>query len=166
MISQEREAFEDVIKADRYDQVTRLVFADWLEEHGLDDEAAEQRRMASPDWVEAARWMEEYVKSIGGNVLNYDSLFHRNEGTGRYERVEEVNYEEFTFDQVVQIAQNFVDTQEGEWGGDKFVQQGSEAARDSLSDAKDREQFWKAWRTITGNDPGKASEDVPFCCTC
>ncbi len=168
MNQQEREAFESAIKTDRYDQITRLVYADWLEENGLDDEASEQRRRASPEWVEAARWMEGFVKIIGGNIVNYGLDFYERDVQGEltYERTEPEKYEEFTFDQVVEIAQHFVDTQCKEWGGEKFVQQGDESARDSLSNAKDREQFWKAWRTITGNEPGEASADQPFCCTC
>lgn len=62
-MSDERKAFVDILTKDRFDAKTRLVFADWLEEHGCDDEAAEQRRMASPEWVEAAKWIEEQVKA-------------------------------------------------------------------------------------------------------
>lgn len=36
--------FYNTLRQDPYDQVTRLVFADWLNEQGRDDEAEEQRK--------------------------------------------------------------------------------------------------------------------------
>jgi uncharacterized protein (TIGR02996 family) len=52
----EYQAFLKALANDPYDQETRLVFADWLEEHGLDDEAAEQRawrreKQEAEDWL-------------------------------------------------------------------------------------------------------------------
>ena len=38
------QAFLEVLAKDPYDETTRRVFADWLEEKGLDDYAAEQRQ--------------------------------------------------------------------------------------------------------------------------
>lgn len=55
-------AFEAAIKADPYDSTNRLVFADWLEENGLDDEGAEQRRRASNEWIEADKWLHEFAE--------------------------------------------------------------------------------------------------------
>ncbi len=55
-MDEERQAFLDAIAADRYDQTTRLVFADWLNEHGLDDEAEVQRQW-TPEKQRAEDWL-------------------------------------------------------------------------------------------------------------
>jgi uncharacterized protein (TIGR02996 family) len=52
----DKNLFEEMIRADRYDRVTRLIFADWLEEHGHDDEAVVQRswtieKQLAEDWL-------------------------------------------------------------------------------------------------------------------
>jgi uncharacterized protein (TIGR02996 family) len=61
----ERRAFLEAIEKDRYDKELRLVFADWLEERGEDDEAVEQRRRATEEWKEADQWMYEFAKEVG-----------------------------------------------------------------------------------------------------
>ena len=55
----EQEArFVRALSDDVYDSTTRLVYSDWLEERGRDDEAQEQRRMAAPEWVQARAKLE------------------------------------------------------------------------------------------------------------
>jgi uncharacterized protein (TIGR02996 family) len=66
----EKKAFEDVISADRYDGVTRKVFADWLEENGYDDEAVIQRSW-TPEKQQAEDWLVEYAKEC---EMSYDEL--------------------------------------------------------------------------------------------
>jgi uncharacterized protein (TIGR02996 family) len=44
--------FVAVLDRDRFDKGTRMVFADWLEEHGYDDEAVFQRNWTR-EWLEA-----------------------------------------------------------------------------------------------------------------
>lgn len=60
-----REAFEKALGADPYDTVTRSVYADWLEEQGRDDEAAEQRRRAGKEWRDAREWLTDFAKEGG-----------------------------------------------------------------------------------------------------
>ena len=63
----ERLAFQLAIGADRYDQVTRLVFADWLDEHDSPEEAQKQRA-----WTVTWQKSEDYVREFCQNVdLNY-----------------------------------------------------------------------------------------------
>src|SRR3954466_10259623 len=73
-MSDEKEQFEAALKQDRYDTVTRLIYADWLEEHGEDDYAAEQRRMATPEWCNAARGLEEIASQCGQTCTNYHEV--------------------------------------------------------------------------------------------
>ncbi len=156
----DRAAFEARIAADRYDIVTRLVYADWLEENGHDDEAVEQRRCTSPAWQEAARWMEDRAADCGVNCVNYA----KRNPDGSWSEEE---YEAITFETMIEAGHNFVNN------GDYFVQQGSEDARDMIHGGN-LEAFWRHWQTITGIDlTGKKTaygdvitEQGPFSCSC
>lgn len=158
-----RQAFEEVLKENRYDSTTRLVYADWLEERGFDDEAQEQRRMASPEWVGADRWMHAFADGLGETCVNYDETYRYDPVTHRVEDGEPERWEKITYDTVMKAAQESVDSLDAE----RWVQQGSEEARDKMADPGTREQFWAAWRVITGQT---LSEDARgyrvFCCTC
>lgn len=78
----EREAFEGRLREDRYDQTTRLVFADWLEEHDCPEEADWQRRW-TPEWQkaydEAEAFFTMFAEDAGANsveeVLNAARLY-------------------------------------------------------------------------------------------
>ncbi len=59
----EKEGFLRAIEKDRYDQTLRLVFADWLEERGLDEEAREQREW-TPEWQQSEDWLSQFAKDI------------------------------------------------------------------------------------------------------
>lgn len=70
----EREAFLQAIAADENDTLVRLVFADWLDEHGEYEEAEHQRQ-----WVEAKTWLETVCRenkenNPDGPELTYDQL--------------------------------------------------------------------------------------------
>jgi uncharacterized protein (TIGR02996 family) len=69
-LERERRAFEAAIRADRYDGVTRKVFADWLEENGYDDEAVLQRAW-TPQKQQAEDWLEEYARQC---EMTYEEL--------------------------------------------------------------------------------------------
>jgi uncharacterized protein (TIGR02996 family) len=66
----EKKAFEDALRADRYDGVTRKVFADWLEENGYDDEAVLQRSW-TPEKQQAEDWLVEYAREC---EMSYEEL--------------------------------------------------------------------------------------------
>lgn len=55
-----RRLFEEMLAKDPYDEATRRVFADWLEERCLDDEAARQRAWTR-EWQEAHDWMTAFA---------------------------------------------------------------------------------------------------------
>ncbi|MBY0232847.1 MAG: hypothetical protein K2W96_26490 [Gemmataceae bacterium] len=58
-------AFKAAIEKDRYDEATRRAFADWLEEHGHDDEAVIQREWTAAKQKEAEEWMADFVGKLG-----------------------------------------------------------------------------------------------------
>lgn len=65
-----RKAFLDAIAADRYDVVARRAYADWLDENGFDDEAAEQRKW-TPARQEAEDWLRNLAEQMG---LTYEDV--------------------------------------------------------------------------------------------
>ena len=64
----EREAFLEAIAANQDDTLIRLVFADWLDEHGEPEEAERQRQ-----WPEAKRRLDDICSKhivVSGNSFN------------------------------------------------------------------------------------------------
>lgn len=162
----EKVAFLAALAADRYDQTTRLVFADWLDENGLDDEAMEQRRCATPEWEKAARWLESFATKCGATCSNYSEVwqaYHEQRQQGvPYDQVvtpEEV-HKEITYEDVIQAGYDYADHE------DYFVQQGNEQARDMMASQDTREQFWVAWQTVTGQAVEKDKQGTVFSCSC
>ena len=74
-------AFQKAIAENPYDRKTRLVFADWLEEHGLDDEAHEQRSWSKTK-QEAEDWLRNFAPEINMTyqelLLNGDQILTGN----------------------------------------------------------------------------------------
>ncbi len=146
----EKEAFLTAIAEDRYDQQTRWVFADWLEEHGLDDEALVQRSWTRKK-QEAEDWLRDFAVKCGETCTNY----------GYKEPCDE--WEKITYEMVIQVGHDYVDH------GHFFTQVGSEAARD-MCQGETAELFWKHWQTVTGRTKAAREEDEwmdgPFSCSC
>lgn len=81
----ERDAFHAAIKAAAWDdELPRLVFADWLDEHGEHEEADRQRK-----YVPSRRWMREFVKQH-----HTYAEYHNQEKNWDEETIEEF-YDEF-----------------------------------------------------------------------
>jgi uncharacterized protein (TIGR02996 family) len=53
--------FTKALKDNPRDHDTRLVFADWLEERGKDDEAMDLRKW-TPEWQDSVDWMHSFVE--------------------------------------------------------------------------------------------------------
>src|SRR5262249_2739597 len=61
----EREAFLKAIAENRYDEAARRIYADWLEEHGYDDEALVQRRWTAEKQSAAEGWVDGLAEGGG-----------------------------------------------------------------------------------------------------
>lgn len=152
----EKLAFLKALELDRYDRTTRLVFADWLEEKGYDDEAVEQRRCSTEEWEEADRWMVNFADKCGKTCTNWPD-------TDQWEDDDtpQSDWKPITRDMVVEIGLRYLDS----GGEDYFVQYGSEGARGAF-----REEFWQHLAVLTGipvNPPdGFIGHSNPFSCSC
>lgn len=159
----QRAAFQKALAANRHDSATRLVFSDWLEERGMDDEAAEQRRMATPEWSESARWMEGFAEKCGHTCPSYP---HGEE--------DELAWEKITFDTVMEAGVTWVTSlnrdfhyiYDGKFWGDPFVQMGQEGARNLMYKDGMRELYWHHWQVITGKRLEAEEMGQPFSCSC
>lgn len=151
----ERAAFLAAIKHDRYDTLTRLAYADWLEERGEDDEAAEQRRQATPVWQEADRWLHDFAAKCGETAENYGIA---------YDDWDRLEWRQITYDDLIKAGHDYVREE------DFFVQSGSDTARDLMQEGDNYESYWRHWETVTGctrKAPGRyESRSAPFSCSC
>jgi uncharacterized protein (TIGR02996 family) len=100
-----RRAFLSAIKAARWDdELPRLVYADWLDEHGEHEEADRQRRC-----VPAERWLREFagriIDSETFESMSYEALIGAattflNSGIGHdmyLDKLDEVNAQKADF---------------------------------------------------------------------
>lgn len=142
----EKEIFESAIKQNRYDQSTRLVFADWLEEHGYDDEAVVQR-LWTKEKQQSEDWLREFAGTLGETCTNYDDVWqHKTKAV----------WEIIAYDMLIKVANEFLDTGEG------FIQMGSEMARDILYNDTVREEFWKHFAVVTGRSASEEQKEELF----
>jgi uncharacterized protein (TIGR02996 family) len=120
----ERVAFLRAIAANEDDALVRLVYADWLEEHGEHEEAERQRK-----WPESKKWLDNICRKINASrpvdgALTYDQLLD----FGR--RVSTTSNAEIVFS---------VDDDDIPNGPGIIT-----AIRDHIPD------YWQAWSVVTG----------------
>ncbi len=65
--------FDKTLLADKYDQTTRLIYADWLEERGYDDEAVWQRSW-TPEWQGSEDYFIELVEQSTDEMMTLERL--------------------------------------------------------------------------------------------
>jgi uncharacterized protein (TIGR02996 family) len=80
----EREAFLNAIAASPWDdELNRMVYADWLDEHGDVEEANRQRQ-----WVPASRWLREFaLKHRHAYFSDYRGDYVEDEATGELREI-------------------------------------------------------------------------------
>lgn len=97
-----RECFLKALALNEDDTVTRLVYADWLDEQGEFDEAQRQRL-----WPEAKAWLVKLAKESGGHGCNYN------------------DFETITYEDIVQAGISHIDSGGHDW----LTQLGGESLR-------------------------------------
>lgn len=122
----EREAFLRAIAADENNAFVRLVYADWLDDHGDHEEAEHQRK-----WPEAKDWIDDICRKLnagcpGGDEFTCDQLLD----FGR--SVSAVANKEIVFE--------VEDDDDDIPNGRRIIT----AIRDQIP------EFWRAWSVVTG----------------
>lgn len=136
-MSTERQAFLAALAADEDDTTTRLVFADWLDEHDEPEEADRMRK-----WPAAKAWLVDFAKghthwdNPGGEVTAAD---------------------------LIAAGAAFVDS----GGLEMWYQHGSDSLQSYAFLSSNRREFWEAWSTVTGRAcPEELRDDQVFRCGC
>lgn len=143
MDPQEKAFLRAIDESDELDYKTRLVYSDWLEERGRDNDAAAQRAKATPEWVEARRFLLEMSETVDLSV-----------------------------DQLIKAGCDYIDDEnsgsffpEGELDSDK--------ASDFMWRSRDSaKKYWESWQVMTNRHHDStfgspfASDPDPFSCSC
>jgi uncharacterized protein (TIGR02996 family) len=137
----ERDAFLKALAENEDDLTTRLVYADWLDEHGEHEEADRQRK-----WPAAKEWLVQFCRDNNPSpdvedpyetIIPYEELLER----GR---------------QAVEEA--------GDWGFG-FHCGNNETMCDALR--ANNQEFWQNWSIVTGIPLPPGGEDAGhFSCAC
>lgn len=144
-----KENFESAIAQNPYDSSIRLVYADWLEEHGYDDEAMEQRRMSTSEWIEAHKWMTDFADRCGSEPLRWN---HGSGITGPHK---------LTYEDVLQNGTDYVSV-----GGSDFFPAFETPEADLLmEDDGIVGRYWECWEILT-NRKRLMWKANPFTCSC
>lgn len=144
----QREAFQKAIEANRYDQATRLVYADWLEENGFDDEAKEQRDW-TPRWQEARDYFENCAKEV-------------NNSADWFEDDDEIS--KVTADDIIRVATNYEKTGDTERVGGNSGYTAQELTGGQVGDEGKEEMFWEHWQVYTRHEGERNYNGCPFRC--
>ena len=155
-----QQTFLTALAENEDDDITRLVYSDFLEENGLIEEAERMRA-----WRASKTWMQKWVRSI--NYVPYkkdDQGKFVEDASGDLARDEEGdNYgDPHTYEDAIEAG---IVASRGDvytWGtdaGQDFFHEDKEGAR----------EWWRHWSILTGN-PVPTDRDFidlpPFRCSC
>jgi uncharacterized protein (TIGR02996 family) len=136
-----RDAFLNALAHNEDDTATRLVFADWLEEHGEHEEADRQRK-----WPAAKEWLARFCRDHNPPPDHSDPI----------EQV--ISYEE-----LIETGRATIEEAD-EWGSHFFCFTNltmCSALRDNSR------EFWKNWSVVTGIPvPQDVQDKCDFTCGC
>jgi len=129
-----KQAFEEAIEEKPDDWVLRLMYADWLDEHGDHDYAYRQR-----NWEKAHKYMSSAV-------MDEDWMG-------------ETPPREFTLNEMLDAGRSFLNGNDW-WDLEPFIG-GSSLTAESQIDPK---EFWEAFHVLTGEDVQHVKSESPFQC--
>jgi uncharacterized protein (TIGR02996 family) len=143
----EREAFLKALAANEDDVTARLVYADWLDEHGEHEEADRQRK-----WPAAKEWLKAFARQFNPDA---DS---ENEFPGMYKAMVDIRYFPVSYRVLVEMGQAAL--------SEGYIDCG---ANEELCEAlrQDDKEFWKNWSILTGvPSPSAVAGGFPYGCSC
>lgn len=133
----ERAGFLKLLAENEDDTTTRLVFADWLDDHGEHDEADRQRK-----WPAAKEWLVQFFE--GNNGGDYHGELD-------------------SYEQLLECAHAAV--KEANERGFGFDCGSNESLCDALR--ANSAEFWTNWSIVTGVPlPASAGKNRYFGCSC
>lgn len=142
-MSDQRAAFLKALEVNEDDIQTRLVYADWLDEHGEHEEADRQRR-----WQAAKQWIVDLCSPYSANGDQYEE----GETVIDYERLVEMAFE----------AVESLDD-----GDDRNACMRFGSAEGLMyAFSEQRDEFWKNWSIVTGIPLPESISRVGYRCAC
>jgi uncharacterized protein (TIGR02996 family) len=137
----ERSAFLKALTENEDDTPTRLVYADWLDEHGEHEEADRQRK-----WPAAKLWLVRFCRD---NNPPPD---------------EEYPYEcPISYEELLELGREAVANADKRWLG--FSCGNNETMCDALRE--NTPEFWENWSVVTGIPlPPDIESESSFSCAC
>lgn len=148
-----REEFEKHLEVNPYDFATRLVFSDWLEQEGFDDEAVEERRKATDKWMNA----REYFRHLSEEFMRGWGRFGIDKAYGWEGRDPEETRSMFSIDGLIKAARGYLHNRMEGWLFTPF-------------DTPDiiNSDFWENYEIYTGEQLGPSRNVLwrPFSCGC
>ncbi len=147
----ERDAFLLALAENEDDTTTRLVYADWLDEHGEHEEADRQRQ-----WPAAKEWLVRFCGSFNRYPID---------DPNNDDPAEDNPYSFFgiTYEKLLKLGRKAVE--EADQQGIAFYCGANETMMDALR-ANSRE-FWKNWSIVTGIPlPPDVGETSRYGCSC
>ena len=137
----ERHGFLEALEENEDDTPTRLVYADWLDDHGEHEEADRQRK-----WPAAKEWLVRFCQDNNPAALEEDSYLWV------------ISYKE-----LIRLGRQAIEEADEEGFG--FQCGNNETMCEALR-ANSRE-FWKNWSIVTGIAmPQNVEEKAYFSCAC
>lgn len=153
-MTKDEEAFRLAIEASPNDEAIRKIFADWLDEHDLPEEATYHRRW-TVEVRDAENWLKDFAKRCGEHCTNYPDE-------------DEGSWVPITYEMVIASAREWLATADQKYGPEYFTQMGSDQARDLMYDDETRKKFWQCFELATGDKvpDGTAEDGYIFSCSC
>ncbi len=140
----EQTVFEQMIKENPRDFTTRKVYADWLDENDMPEEADKQRGW-NDSKQDSWEWLEDFADKGGVTWIRDESPYSTREIT----------------------IQDLLDAGYG-WvrDGQSWTQEGDEELQ-AMMYGNDKEDFWRHWSNVTGVQiDDDIMSDNPFRCSC
>lgn len=165
----EREAFLTALAENEDDETTRLVFADFLDEHDEPEEADRMRK-----WRASKQWMTDWVRSINYGKWEYDDdgEYVLDVDGSRVPAKTDNLGDPHTLKDAIEAGHAAVQGKFYSWrtdaGSDYFhgydMEEGDYIKVDGVRQAA---EWFRHWSILTGVEvPGSVIESPPFCCAC
>lgn len=149
---EEQEAFLRHIADNEEDESRRLIYADWLDENGMEDEATRQRKWKmARDWILsfAKRWnFFDCTGSEGDFVVNWELPYDHPD---KYNTIPGVVIPDKEIISRIVAAANSIPNDDSEWDGWEGLTamgidlHGAEELREG-----EEEKFWESLEIVTG----------------
>lgn len=154
----ERHELIAAIEAAPDDDLPKLVYADWLDEHGEEDEATRWRQYGA-----ARRWLQEIAAENDRHIASVKEEWGPDEYSESY--YPNLNYETLIQRGVEAIREYEYDSDEGRKWGSYFSCGANQHMQDYLMNAGN--EFWEVVSILSGVPlPKGFIETAGFTCSC